>query len=354
MGRALLCLAVSGLFFFADAEAVLADDCGCGSSPFAIERGVSQGGRTRYRTGCRGRSWGASPFAITRGVAQGGRTRFRSGCGCNGSWAGFGRRVSYGTPWWMIRQNLSYSRAAIRYVYVRNYFFRRYPYLFAEGTPADGEAITVDHYLHPQYDVAANPLTRRQQLHLGAWRTWLGDYDGGREAFDAVLAEDAEHPEARWGVAICAVMDRRWSDAATALARVAELDELRIDDEFLPGVAFGEDDALERVMTDLRVATRYGFGDSDAHLVAAWLHLTRGNRTLARVHLKKAKLGAPDNAAVVSLSAQLGEETGTKPAPALAVARDSTDRRTDVRPPVDSDAEVAREPVLVASSATAR
>ena len=237
------------------------------------------------------------------------------GCGC-----AYGRRYGYGGNWSTLRRYLTPTGAALRYVYVRRYFMRRYPQLFprhhySEVLPEEGAEITYDHYLHPDYDVAAHPLTETQQLHLGQWKYFLADYEGARESFDAVLAANPDRGEARYGRLFCSIGARDWKTAATDMAAVAKAKDLRIDDGIAEGI-FGDNKTLGQVIADLRETTRWSFGDGNAHLVSAWLHTTQGNLGLAEVHLKKAERLVPDNTATQTMRALLdGDAAEPTPAP---------------------------------------
>ena len=356
MARAVVLFFVSGALLLTDGAASFADDCGSGyggrgfrgrgrggSSPFAIDRGVSQGGRIRFRTSGCGGARGSSPFAIQRGVFQGGRVRFRSaggGCGC-----GYGRTFATGSSWSVLRNHLARSDGVLRYAHRPHYFYRRYAYIYVKGTPADGEEITPDHYLHPGYDVAAHPLTKNQELHLGVWKLYRAEYQGARVSFDKVLAVHPKHKEASWGRALSSVLSRDWKQASQHLAQVAELGELNLDDDLLTEQTFGEIGAIERVMQDVRVATRYGHGSGDAHLVAAWLHASQGNARLARIHVKKAQGLGFENAAVRALASHFEEE---KPA-SEAAPTPSSGENGQPKAAAVADVRGARAPVLVAS-----
>ncbi len=227
-----------------------------------------------------------------------------TGCGCTPRYAG-------GSPWYVLRRYLS-SGHAIREFYVRNYFLRRYPYVFADGETRPG--VTDDEESEVKLlgeGKAPHELTERERLNLGMRSFLIGRYTESREHFDAVLAKEPKHAIANYGRLMTSVGKNDWKNASAALAKLAEIGELTKDDKLVVDGVFGDPKKLDAIMSGLKAFTRWSPNDGRAHVVGAWMYGARGNADRAAFHLKKALRWHPSHPAIKILQ---GDATDEKPA----------------------------------------
>ncbi|MDJ0974395.1 MAG: hypothetical protein QNJ98_08055 [Planctomycetota bacterium] len=255
------------------------------------------------------------------------------------------RPRAYGGSWAVLRRYLTPTGSALRYFYVRNYFLRRYPHLYAHGEPAKGTEIEREHFLHADYDVVATPRTHLQNLNYGMWQLHLGDYKAARKTFRAVPRTAKVHAQACYGGLMSAISASDWDAAAADLALMADVGVLDATARLEADGLFGEKGKLDNIMSTMREHVRWRFTDGNAQLVGGWLYAVQGNKRMARIYLKKAKANTDGNAAVQVL---LDGLDGTKrPAPAPA----ATPERPPVKAPGAHDAVVAdAKPILVSSA----
>lgn len=271
---------------------------------------------------------------------------------CDGiSRCGYGTRRgrAFGGSWATLRRYLSPGTNLVRYYYVRAYFLRRYPHLSAEAEPKHGVELEPAHFLHPEYDVAAKPLTHRQKLNLGMWQLHLGDYKAAATHFASVPADAAEHPQATYGSLVSAMCVSDWAGASKHLARLATLGDLRADDRLDTEGLFGERGKLETLKATVKEHVRWRMHDGEGLLAAGWLFGATGDTRLAKAYLRKAVRLLPDNAAGTVLLEGLAPKA--KPtAPTTAPKTDA--ERPKVAPPKSNEAIVADagKAILVADS----
>lgn len=271
---------------------------------------------------------------------------------CDGlSSCGYGTRRgrAFGGSWATLRRYLSPGTNLVRYFYVRAYFLRRYPHLSAEAEPKHGVELEPAHFLHPEYDVAAKPLTDRQHLNLGMWQLHLGDYKTAATHFASVPADAAEHPQATYGSLVSAMCSSDWAGASKHLAHLASIGDLRADDRLDTEGLFGERGKLETLKATVKEHVRWRMHDGHGLLAAGWLFGATGDARLAKAYLRKATRLLPDNAAAKVLLEGL---SGTSKAAAPATAPKTDGERPKAAPPKSNEAIVADagKPILVADS----
>lgn len=253
------------------------------------------------------------------------------------------RPRAYGGSWAVLRRYLTPTGSALRYFYVRSYFLRRYPHLFARGEPPKGTVIEREHFVHADYDVAATPRTPLQNLNYGMWQLHLGDYKAARATFRRVPQTSKVHAQASYGALMSAISSSRWDAAADDLAHLARIGALDAKARLEAEGLFGEKGKLANIMATVREHVRWRFEDAPAQLVGGWLYAVQGNARLARIYLAKAQAGLDAHPAVRTLLAGLD----AKPAPKAPEQPESE----APSPPRAHDAVVAdAKPILVSAS----
>jgi len=214
------------------------------------------------------------------------------GCGCRPS------RYVGGSSWAQLRRYLPTSHS-IREFYVRNYFLRRYPYVFADGETRPGITDAEDTETKVLGDgKEPHELTERERLNLGMRSYLIGRYTESREHFDAVLAATPKHAIANYGRLMTSVGKSDWKNGSAALAKLAEIGELRKEDKLVVDGVFGDPKKFDAILNGLKTHTRWSPNDGGAHVVAAWLYGARGDENRAALHLKKAVSWNPSHAAI--------------------------------------------------------
>lgn len=288
-----------------------------------------------WDSGCRAR----------RGHGHGTHVSVRSGCGPCAAPCGGYRARAFGGSWAALRRYITPTGAALRYFYVRNYFLRRYPHLYARGEPPRGQVIEREHFLHPRYAVATTPRTPLQNLNYGMWQLHLGDYKEARLAFGKVPRKDKVHVQAAYGLLMSATSLSDWDTAAADLAHLSRIGALDASDRLDSEELFGEKGKLANVMATMREHVRWQFEDGNAQLVGGWLYAAQGNTRMARVYLKKAKRNLEGNPAVRTLLDGLDKKPAAQPKPDPA-----PDTKTQPKPRAPDAVVADAKPILVSAA----
>lgn len=310
--RLLALLAAPALVVLIPAPPAEAGDCGAYRGHPAVRGGrvtCNRSGTCYVRDRC---------HPSTRYVISRRSHRLRSSCGSNGY-----VRPRYG-PWSSMRRHMTVTRYDIRRHHVRNYFLRRHPFCLHEGQTIE-EAARLDVLLAIGDEEAGlgRVLDDQGRLDRGAARFHVGDYEGAREDFTALLAKNGVEHRARIGLAMCDVVASKWTSARKHLDVLARAGELRAGDRFDLASLFAEPGKLKSLTKSLKETVGYRTTDAEAHTVTAWLLVGQDDLDGARRFVKLARRWGRATPARTALERNLGIHAK----PATAPARSKAPRR---------------------------
>lgn len=238
----------------------------------------------------------------------------------HGHHAHHGHRRIHRSSWAAFRRYLTPSGSALRYYYVRAYFLRRYPHLFAKHEPKAGTEIGTSSFLHPKYDVVSTPRTPRQSLNYAMWQLHLGNYKGARTTFGSVKADTEVGAQAAFGRLVSALALSSWRDAAADLATLHRRELLKPGDRLDAEGLFGDKKKLANMTTTVRTFVRWNPQEADGLLAGGWLHAVQGETRLARAYLQRAVRLDPTRRVAQALLEQVTPKPAKTPDPATKPA----------------------------------
>ncbi len=332
--RLLALLAAPALMALVPAPPAEAGDCHGG--PYAGHPSVRGGAVRCNRSGTcyvRDRCHPSTRYVIPRNSH-----RLGGSCGCG---TGPVRR-SYG-PWSEMRRHMGPTRGAIRRIYVRNYFLRRYPFCLQEGQAIEEAAdVGVLLAIGDEESGLGRALDDQGLLDRGAARFHVGDYAGARKDFTALLAKNAEEHRARLGLALTDVVASKWKAARRHLDVLAKAGELRADDRFDLASLFADSTKLKTLTDSLKDTVGYRQSDAEAHTVTAWLLLGQDDVAGATRFVKLATRYARSTPTRAALARAVGRAPEPKAKPKAEPEAPATKAAPAATP--DTDADEVRPP----------
>ncbi len=301
-----------------------ADDCHYGSRYTAHRSG---GGVTCNRSGTcyvRDRCHPSTRYVIPR---HNHRLRVNAG-GCSPTYV----RRGYG-PWSHMRRGLAVSRIDLRRSFISHYWLGRNRFCLTEGQTLEQHATLEALLMIGNEEMGSErALDAQGLLDRGTARFHVGDYEGAKMDFTALLGKNASEHRARLGLVMVGAIANDWKTANDALNTLAKAGELRADDRIAADV-FAEKGKLKSI-TDAMISTAsYRMTNAKAHTVTAYLLAGQGDSANAKRFVRLAERWGGSSPARTALAVNLGmRKAPVKTPPTKKGAEGTVNEKDALRP----------------------